>query len=180
MERQIIYLNEDNNLERARWYMGGFLTFIATGKDTGGKYALIETIMRKGLEPPGHTHTREDESFYVLEGEMLFTVGGKEKLLKAGDHIYLPKGIPHGFKIQTDTAKYLLQVAPAGLEEMFIEVSRPAEKHELPPPPAGPPSPGFIKLMGELTVKYGIQNLDHTQIKELIYNISIPVIMMLN
>jgi len=165
MERQIIYLNEDSNLERARWYMGGFLTFIATGKDTNGKYALIETIMRKGLEPPGHTHTLEDESFYVLEGEMLFTVGGKEKLLKAGDHIYLPRNIPHGFKIQTDTAKYLLQVAPAGLEEMFIEVSLPAEKHELPPPPSGPPSPEFIQLMSELTTKYGIQNLDHSKIK---------------
>lgn len=165
MERQIIYLTEDNNLERARWYMGGFLTFIATGKDTGGKYALIETIMRKGLEPPGHTHTLEDESFYVLEGEMLFTVDGQEKLLKAGDHIFLPKNIPHAFKIQTDTAKYLMQVAPAGLEEMFIEVSRPAEKLELPPPPSGPPSPEFIQRMSQLTAKYGIQSLDHSKIK---------------
>ncbi len=165
MDRQIIYPDTDNNLERARWYMGGFLTFIATAKDTDGKFALIETIMRKGLEPPGHTHTREDECFYVLEGEILFTVGDKQTLAKAGDYVYMPKNIPHSFKIQTDTAKYLLQVAPAGLEEMFITVSRPAEKPELPPPPSGPPSPDFIKLMGELTVKYGIQNLDHTQVK---------------
>lgn len=143
--------------ERSRWYMGGLLTFLAKGSDTNGLFSLTETLMRKGLEPPSHMHSREDETFYVLDGEITFYTEGQEHNLKAGESIYLPRDKPHYFKIVTPTARYLLLIAPAGLEEMFYGLSVPAQAVELPPPPAGPPPAELIARIQALQVQYGIQ-----------------------
>lgn len=153
------------SIDRCRHYMGGYWVFLLTGQDTNGKFALIEVNVRKGLEPPRHTHSHEDEMYYVLEGEILFVAGDEERLLKAGDFTYLPKEIPHHWKLQSDTAKLLIQLAPAGLEEMFLEMSKPADQLDYPPPPAGPPPPEFLQKIGELQKKYGIVGIDNTRIK---------------
>src|SRR5690242_4479744 len=96
-----------DKLQRTRYYMGGYWTFIAMAEDTGGQFSLIEANLRKGLEPPTHTHTYEDESFYLLEGEMTFIINGSEQHLAAGGFIHIPKGIHHGFKVHSNTAKLL-------------------------------------------------------------------------
>ena len=62
-------------LDRSRYYMGGLWTFLATGNETNGHFALIECKQRKGIEPPRHMHTHEDELYYLIEGEMQFVVG---------------------------------------------------------------------------------------------------------
>jgi len=141
---------------RTRWYIGALFTFLATGKDTNGQFAYIEALMRKGLEPPPHMHTKEDETFYLLEGEVKMFVGDHECYLKPNEFIYLPKNIPHRFEIQTDTARMLIHTSPAGLEEMFFALSIPAEKLELPPRPSGPPSTEFLQKLGALQQQYGI------------------------
>src|SRR6516164_10765175 len=64
------------SLEQSVWYSGHLLTFLATGEDTQGEFALIALSSRKGNVPPPHIHHREDETFYVLEGEMTFSAGG--------------------------------------------------------------------------------------------------------
>jgi len=58
------------SLKESVWYSGHLLTFLATAKDTQGRFALIEMLGRKGNVPPPHIHHREDETFYILEGEM--------------------------------------------------------------------------------------------------------------
>ena len=58
------------SLEQSVWYSGWLLTFLATGEDTRGQFALMEQVARKGNLPPRHIHHREDETFYVVEGEM--------------------------------------------------------------------------------------------------------------
>lgn len=153
------------NLERTRHYMGGCWTFLAQGKDTNDQFALIEAKLRKGLEPPRHTHTREDETYYVLDGEMQFTAGEEEHNLKTGDFLYLPKNIGHHFKLLTDTVTVLIHIAPAGLDKMFWELSRPADRIDLPPLPVGPPAGEFLQRIGELQKKYGILGLDNSKIK---------------
>lgn len=153
------------SLERSRYYMGGYWTFLATGKDTGGQFALLEINLRKGIEPPSHTHTHEDEFYYIVAGEMQFMAGEEVHNLKTGDCIYLPKHIPHAFRLQTETAKVLVQISPAGLEEMFWELSRPAEKLDFPPMPAGPPSPEFLSKLKSLQMKFGIIGLDNSKLK---------------
>lgn len=165
MENQRTAYATGNSLERTRHYMGGYWVFLAKGTDTNGQFALMEVNLRKGFEPPAHTHTNEDESFHILAGEITFTIDGEEHVLKAGDFIHLPKGVAHSFKLQSDKVKMLAHLIPAGLEEFFMELSIPADKIDYPPLPSGPPDPEWIKKIGALQQKYGIVGMDNSRIK---------------
>lgn len=147
--------------ERSRWYLGALFTFLATGKDTNGQYSLTESFMRKGLEPPRHKHTKEDEMVYMLEGEVKFVVGEEEFMLTPGMYINLPKNIPHSFKILTEESRFLVQTVPAGLEEMFFAMSVPAEKLELPARPSGPPPAEVLQKLAALQKQHGIEILQN-------------------
>lgn len=116
--------------------VGDLYRFLATGDETDGKYAMFEAIVPPGGGPPPHTHSREEESFYVLEGEITFTVGERQIVAAAGTFANMPIGSLHCFKNATDkTARMIISVAPAGLEKMFFEVGVPAKLGETPPPP---------------------------------------------
>jgi len=143
--------------QRTYWYMGALLKLLATGADTGGQFALVETVMRRGLEPPCHLHTREDEAMFILDGELEFTVAGVCCQLRAGDYIYLPRQQPHQFRILSDTCRYLIQLFPAGLEEMFVALGVPAARAELPPRPPGPPPPELLARISPAQQHYGIE-----------------------
>src|SRR5262245_28330836 len=106
--------------------VGDVYRFLATGEDTNGTYALWEAIVSPGGGPPPHVHSREEEGFYVLEGEITFTVNGRHIVAKAGTFANMPVGTPHAFKNESDRpAKMLISVAPAGLENMFFEFGVP-------------------------------------------------------
>ena len=122
------------------YYNGAVFSFLADSKATGGSYAMWEVFIRQGLEPPPHTHSREDEIFYVLEGEATVFSGSFSTDAKAGDHIFQPRNQLHGFKLKTPTARVLLMVTPGGLENAFKARGTPATSLELPPPPAAPPT----------------------------------------
>ncbi len=120
------------------WHMGALLRWLATASDTGGAYALAEVHVRAGSEPPPHAHTHEDESFYVLEGEVDFLVDGTCTTARPGELVVLPRGHVHGFRVRSERARMLLWVTPGGLEEAFIATSVPAAQPAL-PPVSGPP-----------------------------------------
>ncbi|MBI3407308.1 MAG: quercetin 2,3-dioxygenase [Planctomycetes bacterium] len=106
--------------------VGDVYRFLATGDDTNGKYALFEAIVPSGGGPPPHVHSREEEGFYILEGEIKFTIDGKPLVAKAGMFANMPVGTPHSFKNESSRpAKMLIWVAPAGLEKMFFECGVP-------------------------------------------------------
>src|ERR1700747_3268028 len=106
--------------------VGDVYRFLATGDDTNGRYALFEALVGPGGGPPPHVHSREEEGFYVLEGEITFTINGERVVATAGMFANMPVGTPHSFKNESGrTAKMLISVAPAGLEKMFFEVSVP-------------------------------------------------------
>ncbi len=105
---------------------GDVYRFLAVGEDTDGKYALWEAIVPPGGGPPPHVHSREEEGFYVLEGEITFQIGGERLVAGAGTFANMSVGTPHSFKNESDRpAKMLVSVAPAGLERMFFEVGQP-------------------------------------------------------
>ena len=83
------------SLKESVWYSGWLMTFLATGEDTQGRFALVEGIARKGNVPPPHIHHREDETFYVVEGEMSITVGGQKIKGTPGSVLFAPRGIVH-------------------------------------------------------------------------------------
>src|SRR5262245_64423628 len=78
--------------------VGDVYRFLATGEDTDGRYALWEAVVSPGGGPPPHVHSREEEGFYVLEGELTFLVGDRLLVAGAGTFVNLPVGTPHSFR----------------------------------------------------------------------------------
>lgn len=109
--------------------VGDIYRFLATGDDTDGKYAMFEAIVPPGGGPPPHIHSREEEAFLILEGEITFQIGDQRLLANAGTFANMSVGSLHSFKNESGKpAKMLISVAPAGLEQMFFEVGQPVER----------------------------------------------------
>lgn len=143
------------SLERSVWYSGWLLTFLATGEETRGQFALMEQVARKGNVPPRHIHHREDETFYVVEGEMTFSVGDRTIKATAGTMVFAPRDVAHSFTIDSEQVRMLVMVAPAGAEGFFKECSVPAPSMTLPPPAETPYSE--IQKMMALAPQYGFE-----------------------
>jgi quercetin dioxygenase-like cupin family protein len=114
----------------------GWLSFVAVGEQTGGAYALIETANKPSKGGPLHIHEREDETWFVLEGEFVFQVGDQTFRAHAGDYVFGPRNVPHRYANQTSAvARALIMVTPAGFEGFWRESARlgsdaPASAHE--------------------------------------------------
>src|SRR6202051_4810108 len=109
--------------------VGDVYRFLATGDDTNGKYALFEALVGPGGGPPPHIHSREEEGFYVLEGEITIQIGDERFVAGAGAFATMRVGSWHSFTNESKkTARMLISVAPAGLEKMFFEVGQPVEQ----------------------------------------------------
>jgi quercetin dioxygenase-like cupin family protein len=143
------------SLEQSVWYSGWLMTFLATGEDTQGQFALMEAVARKGNVPPPHIHHREDETFYVVEGEMTFSVGDRTIKARPGTMVFLPRDIVHSFAIESEQARILVQVSPAGAEGWFKEFSVPAPTLTL--PPATEVSYSEIQKMLAAAPRYGLE-----------------------
>ncbi len=108
--------------KQIKTYFG--LTFLATGKETNGQYFLSEVIIPSGDSgPPIHTHSKEDEGFYLKRGELTFIIDGKKIKLKEGEYLNIEKGEEHTWENDSNKdAELLVMFAPAGIEYMFIEL----------------------------------------------------------
>lgn len=113
----------------------GLPTWIKADRDsTNGHFSLIEQVIPPGFESPWHVHRSEDESFYVLEGEMVVILEEGPCRLQAGDFAFGPRGIPHGFRIEGDKpARILLMTTGSDFADFIAETSVPSEA-----PPAAP------------------------------------------
>src|ERR1700741_4530075 len=126
--------------------VGDVYRFLAVGEDTNGKYALWEAVVPPGGGPPPHVHSREEEGFYVLGGEITLTIGDQRLVASAGMFANMPVGTPHSFKNESGKpARMLISVAPAGLEKMFFEVGQPVAQGATAAPP--PTKEDFDKLL---------------------------------
>lgn len=115
------------------WFMGSLYTFLATAADTGGNYSLIQVDSPRGSLVPVHIHRHEDESVFVLEGDLEFELNGRKVPVSAGSHAFLPRHLPHCRRIVSRQAKLLVQFVPGGIEDYLLKFSRPAEKLSVPP-----------------------------------------------
>jgi len=115
--------------------VGDLYTILASGEDTGGAYALIHAEVPPGGGPPPHIHRREDEAFFILEGDISFHADGKAIAASAGTWITLPKNSLHSFRNNgSATAKMLIVVTPSGLERFFAQVGKEATDRSSPVP----------------------------------------------
>jgi len=138
----------------------GIGSVVLAGADTGGAYCLIEASLAPGVGVPRHMHTREDESYYVLSGELEVIVEGKVFVLKAGDSLMAPRDIPHQIRNSGGGENhYLLVFSPSGLDEFLLASAILAPDNAAAPTEqqlqAGDPSIA-IQNVHKLATEYGI------------------------
>jgi quercetin dioxygenase-like cupin family protein len=143
--------------ENTRAIPGAVFNFLAMGNETSGRHALIKISVHRGAEPPAHTHTREDESYFVLDGSVRYTIGEDEITVNTGDYVYLPKDVPHSFKIISDKAELLMWISPAGLDQWFWDNSAPAPDGRPLPIQQGPPPQELVEHFVTSLRSYGVE-----------------------
>ena len=133
----------------ALWFLRNRMIVKATAAETGGAFGLLESLIAPGFSPPLHVHHKEDESFYVLEGELTMKCGEKTFRAAAGAFVFLPRDVPHSFVVEGNApARMLTLLTPGGGEGVFIDAGRPAEHDGM--PPAAPPDIEKLKRVSGL------------------------------
>lgn len=96
-----------------RWLGETFTYFLATGEQTEESFALVDEQAKRGETVPLHRHVDDAESFYVLEGELTFFIGGSPGVrARPGSFVHLPGGTVHGFRVESEEARYLILTTP--------------------------------------------------------------------
>lgn len=122
------------NEGEARWWLGALAVIKATAADTGGHLTLVDVTDPPGVEAPPHVHHREDEAFWILDGEVTFEIGGETIEASAGDFVFGPRDVPHRYKVGDAGSRMLFILTPGGFEELVRATSDPAGSRTLPPP----------------------------------------------
>ena len=137
------------------WFINHLVHVHVDGDTSGGALALLDELGRRGDMPPLHVHRRDDETFYVLEGEVTVFVGGDQIVLGPGQSVLAPRDVPHAYRVESEEAHWLLITTPAGFEAFVREVAEPAPAEKL--PPAGRPFDPTV--LRQAAAKVGIEIL---------------------
>jgi len=136
-----------------RWGPDGRIRILAAAAATDGSFSVVEALEPPGTTAPLHVHHGEAEAFYVVDGEIELTCGGRTLTASTGDFVYAPKDVPHTYTVVGEKpARVLLMFSRPGFESFFVEGgSRPDE------PPSGPPDPADLQ---RLVAKYDLELLE--------------------
>jgi quercetin dioxygenase-like cupin family protein len=137
------------------WFIDTLVYVHVDGEQSGGAYSLSETCGARDNMPPLHIHHRNDETFYVLEGDVRLFLGDREIMLAPGQAALAPRGIPHTYRVESDRARWIVINSPAGFEQFLRAASEPAPRAEL--PPAG--RPGDTAELARAAADQGIEIL---------------------
>jgi quercetin dioxygenase-like cupin family protein len=139
------------------WFFGQLVTIKASAETTAGQVGITECFGPRGTGSPLHVHGKEDEWFFVLDGELTLWVAGTTHVLPAGAFAYGPQGIPHTFTVTSETAHFLLVVNPGGFESFVRAVGEPARSLTIPPADDSEPDPAQFAALVALAAEYGIE-----------------------
>jgi len=118
---------------QAVWFLTNRMTIKATAASTGGAYGMWEAELAPGFSTPMHVHHRDDEAFWVLDGELTMRCGDRVFRATTGAFVFLPREVPHAFTVEGNKpARMLALLTPGGGEQMFIDAGRPVEHDGLP------------------------------------------------
>jgi quercetin dioxygenase-like cupin family protein len=120
----------------AYWFLNAVHLLLARSESQGGTYSLVHLTVSPGFSTPYHVHHTEDEALYVLEGELTFVCNGNKAVREAGSYIFLPRGVPHGFRCTgRENSRVLIHVIPGGPKGfigMMLEMAIPIQRGVLP------------------------------------------------
>ena len=135
------------------WWKAGRMTVKAGSVETGNGFAQLEMNDPRGTATPMHVHHNEDETFYVLEGEIIALVGDERVRLSAGDFAFAPRGILHATVVSSERARVLVTTSPGGLEELFVSLGTTVSGSE-------PPAEAVLPPMDELVRRFAAYGVD--------------------
>lgn len=139
----------------ATWAMGSLFERLVAAGETGGQLGASIVTQPPGVASPVHVHTREAEAWYLLEGTMTYLAGTELVRLGAGDFIYLPRDVPHAFRVTgTVPARFLGLTLPGELFDIYDEVGVPAAERRV---PDGGVSAQDVARWIELAPRYGLR-----------------------
>jgi mannose-6-phosphate isomerase-like protein (cupin superfamily) len=118
----------------AYWFAGTYWRLLADGAATDGRSCTFDELCPRGLVAPLHVHDDAEEAFFVLEGQFVFTVGDRDVEAGPGSFVYLPPGVRHGFRVETDVGRVYNMLCPAGFERGIVDGGTPAPRIAMPPP----------------------------------------------
>jgi quercetin dioxygenase-like cupin family protein len=137
------------------WFLGALVTIKVPGEAVDRRCSMVEFLLPRHMSPPLHSHP-QDETFTMLEGELTFVAGDERFTCEAGASWVVPTGVPHTFRVESETARLIAVYAPAGMERSFREAGVPAGAPTL--PPADAPTRPFEEFEEALRA-YGHDNV---------------------
>ena len=153
-DRSVTVLRRDEG--PAFFAFGDTYRFLATGEDTKGDYFLMEAVVPPGGGPIEHRQTREEEGFYILDGEIVFHADGKTVRAAAGTFLNVPRDVNHWFRNETNRpARMLIFFAPAGIEGFFKRMSVPMASASAPVPEA--PVEEMVRKAKSAALDFGVE-----------------------
>jgi quercetin dioxygenase-like cupin family protein len=129
------------------WWKSGRLTVKAGGPEAGHALSQIVVDDPQGTGPPVHIHHNEDETFYVLEGDVTFMVGDERIDLAAGGYLFGPRDIPHSYVVRSERARMLVTACPGGIEQALVSLGVPVTGDEPPADGVMPPPDEMMSVM---------------------------------
>jgi quercetin dioxygenase-like cupin family protein len=138
----------------ALWCVGVLSTVKAAADQTASAYSLVEDLAPKGSGTPLHRHREDDEAFYILDGEMTFYLGNDEPIrASAGCFVHIPGGTVHAFRVESETARYLIITTPQH-EQFYRAIAEPAQARCIPPE-----VPLDMEMIGAACEAYGVEGV---------------------
>jgi quercetin dioxygenase-like cupin family protein len=140
---------------QAFWFLNTLTINKVTERDTGGRFSILDHRCPAGFAPPPHVHRDTDEAFYILDGQFEGFCGDTPWVAGPGTLVFLPRGVPHGFRVSAaGPGRTLLILAPGGFDRFVVELGEPAQQLVLPDPV--PPDPTRV---AEVAAAHGIRIL---------------------
>lgn len=137
------------------WFLGTSVRILVSCDDGRDGLSVIESLAPGGDSPPLHVHAAQDELFHVLDGELRLRVGGEELRLGGGEAALAPAGMPHTYRVESPSARWLVTTSGDGFERFVRTVSRPAAHEGL--PPQEQPTPEQMESLGRTAAAHGIE-----------------------
>jgi quercetin dioxygenase-like cupin family protein len=138
------------------WFLDTLVCIRVSHRDGTDRLSILEHVARRGDSPPLHVHVNEDEAFHILEGDFRFQFGTEERTGQAGDTVLAPKGVPHTYRVESLSGRWLTVTRHQQFEDFVRAMARKADAKEL-PPTGGPPSHDAIAALIAMAKKFGIE-----------------------
>jgi mannose-6-phosphate isomerase-like protein (cupin superfamily) len=139
------------------WFLSTLARVRVAHEEGADGLSVIEFRTPCGDSPALHIHHTEDELFHILEGKFRFVMGGEERRVGPDEVFVVPKGVPHTYRVESpEGARFLVVTTRGDFERLVRELSRVAERAEL-PPASGPPTPEQVQAIAAVSLRHNTE-----------------------